>query len=147
MKRILFFSPYTPWTPHTMWEVTMAYALRQRGHITHFVTCGGLPDCGMEPARRGHTEATCANCRAVSDILANRLRHKPEFMQSALTETEPGQIAAWAQSLPSEDLRAACYEGLPLGRWTWPDMVGYWHSLEPGLDRPDVEQSYRHLLY
>lgn len=44
MKSVLFFSPYTPWIPHTMWEITLAYAIRQRGHSARFITCQGLPD-------------------------------------------------------------------------------------------------------
>src|SRR5579862_7565027 len=124
MKRILFFVPYAPWTPHTMVEVTLAYALRQRGYSTQFVTCGGLPDCGMAPARLQDHEFKCANCREMSGVLTSRLRHRAEFLQAALTDADRKRIEDWASSLSDEALRDAEFDGSPLGQWTWPDLIG-----------------------
>jgi hypothetical protein len=147
MKRILFFNPYTPWTPHLMWEATMAYALRQRGHKVRFVTCSGLPDCGMTPARGAADRSCCQDCRNISSTIATKLRHNVEFMQSGISERQQAELRDWVESLTAAELPAATRCGMPLGAWVWPDMITYWHTTEPQLERPDVERSYRDLIY
>lgn len=146
MKRILFFSPYTPWMPHTLWEVTLSYALRQRGHSTQFLTCGGLSDCGMAPARMGDHEENCANCRNITSALTSKLRQSVSFFQSGIQVADREQVHAWLESISLDDCRSATFNGLPLGAWVWPEMVSYWHSPEPRLDRPVVARSLRELL-
>jgi hypothetical protein len=147
MKRILFFSPYMPWTPHLMWEVTMAYALRQRGHTVKFVTCGGLPDCGVAPARTDRMQLTCQQCREFTTFALPQMFRLPgEFFQDALKEEEKADIEAWANSITADELQTACYRGLPLGEWVWPDMISYWHSLDPDLSSPQITETYRNYL-
>lgn len=146
MKHILFFSHYTPWLPHTLWEVTLAYALRQRGHAPRFLTCGGLSDCGMSPARQGDHPENCANCRNIASALTSKLRQNVSFFQSAIKVADREQVAAWLDGLDGADPRSARFEDLPLGAWVWPEMVSYWHSPEPDMERPEVAQSFRELL-
>lgn len=148
MKRILFFSPYSLWQPHLLWEVTMAYALRQRGHTVHFVGCNGLSDCGMEPRRTGRRdESVCAQCRQVTWLMPQTFRLPASFLQDVLSAEEQQELQEWAAGVPAETLPATQLEGLPLGEWIWPDMVSYWHTLEPDLSRPEVVATYRNYLY
>src|SRR5579871_745842 len=137
-KRVLFFTPYTPWTPHLMWEVTIAYALRQRGHKVRFVTCSGLPDCGMSPARGERERACCQGCRDITRTLATTLRQNVEFMQAEVTPQQLEEIRCWVDGLDVEELPTAVRDGLPFGEWTRADMITYWHTNELRLDQPDV---------
>ena len=146
MQTILFFTPYTPWLPHTLWETTMGHALRQRGHSVHFLTCSGLPNCGMAPMPMENHEAFCQHCRDLNCDILPRLRHTSENFQIAVTSEEKAQIEAWAQALSVEELNTASYADLPLGQWTRSDVISRWHTLEPRIDRPEVAESIRLLL-
>lgn len=146
MQTILFFTPYAPWLPHTLWETTMGHALRQRGHAVRFLTCSGLPNCGMAPAPMEGRESVCANCRDYTQSVLPQLRHKAEYFQTAITGKEKTRSEEWAAELPLEELETACYAGLPLGAWLKADMISRWHTLRPRIERPEVEASYRTLL-
>ena len=146
MQTILFFTPYTAWMPHTLWEATMGHALRQRGHSVRFLTCSGLPNCGMAPMPLEDREPHCSTCRNFTTSVLPRLRHTADFFQTVITGKEKTRAEEWADALPVEELETACYAGLPLGAWTKPDMISRWHTLRPRMERPEVEQSYRLLL-
>lgn len=124
----------------------MGHALRQRGHTVHFLTCSGLPNCGMAPMPMENHEAVCQHCRDFSCNVLPRLRHTAEYFQLALTGKEKAEIEDWAQALSVAELDTACYAGLPLGQWTRADIISRWHTLEPQMDRPEVVESYRLLL-
>jgi hypothetical protein len=145
-RRILFFSPYLPWIPHTLWEATLAYALGERGHTVQFVTCQGLPNCGVNPLRLYQSADRCRQCRTLAGEMLPNAGHRLEPMQTYLHPEEPAAISRWAESLPAETLRGAEYASLPLGEWVWPEMLNYWHSPEPDLTRPEVAQTYRDFL-
>ena len=147
MQTILFFTPYTPWLPHTLWEATMGHALRQRGHSARFLTCSGLPNCGMSPLSNPERKQSCENCRRFTHTILPQLRHSADFFQVALTENEKTRIAEWANGLRMEELETAVYAGLPVGLWTRADIVSYWHTLNPQLENEEVARSYRLLLH
>lgn len=124
----------------------MGHALRQRGHSVRFLTCSGLPNCGMSPLSVPDREQNCDNCRRFTQTILPQLRHMADYFQVALTGNEKTRIAEWANSLSVEELETACYAGLPVGAWTRADIVSYWHTLKPQLEREDVARSYRLLL-
>lgn len=145
-KRILFFSPYLPWIPHTFWEMTLAYALRERGHTPRFLTCAGLPNCGVNPLRLWKPEDRCRQCRAIREEMLPGGGLTTEAMQSVLSAAEKAEMAVWSAGLRAEELRTTEFEGLPLGEWVWPEMLNCWHSPAPDLNRPEVAQSFRDFL-
>ena len=138
MQTVLFFTPYTPWVPHTLWETTIAHALRLRGHTAHFLTCSGLPNCGMTPIPVENREAFCQHCRDFNTAVLPRLRHTFESFQLAVTGKEKADIEAWAEALSVEELPTACYADLPLGQWIRADVISRWHTQEPQMERPEV---------
>ena len=146
MQTILFFTPYTPWLPHTLPEVAMGHALKQRGHTVRFLTCSGLPNCGMAPKPMADREFLCANCRNYTQEMLPKLRHRAEYFQTAITANEAAHTEEWAASLRVEELASACYAGLPVGEWAMSDMISRWHTRQLRMERPEVEDSYRTLL-
>jgi hypothetical protein len=146
MQTILFFSPYTPWLPHTLPEVTMGHALRQRGHSVRFLTCSGLPNCGMAPTPMENREAMCENCRYYTQNILPQTRHIGQYFQDIVTSEEKARIAEWAEGLGADELENACYAGLPLGQWMRADMISHWGHLQPRLEREEVQTYYRQLL-
>lgn len=125
----------------------MGHALRQRGHSVRFLTCSGLPNCGMAPLSVPDREEICDQCRHFSQTLIPQMRHSADFIQGMVTGNEKTRIAEWADSLGVEELENAVYAGLPIGTWTRADMVSYWHTLNPQLERDEVARSYRLLLH
>ena len=146
MQTILFFNPYTPWLPHTLWEATMGHALRQRGHTVRFLTCEGLPNCGIAPVPMKDRESECRNCRNYTQNVLPQMRHVAQYFQDAVTNKEKARIEEWASRLAADELETACYAGLPVGQWTRADMISRWHHLQPRMEQEGVETSYRLLL-
>jgi hypothetical protein len=126
--------------------MTLAYALRERGHTPQFIACGGASDCGVNPLRLWKPEDRCRQCHTLREKMLPGGGLPTEAMQTRLMDGEQTELIAWVAGLPIEQLRTAKYAGLPLGEWVWPEMLNYWHSPDPDMARPEVAQSFRDFL-
>lgn len=142
VERILFFTPFVSWWPHTFWEATLAFAAQLRGAEALFVNCGGLPDCDLVPRRTGRPSDVCARCRSVSVRVMEGLALAHAFASDRVEAGEREAIRAWARELPPAELRAATWNGMPLGEWVFAGTVGYCRRRDLDTRDPEVRRVY-----
>jgi hypothetical protein len=146
--RVLFLTPRS-WAIHVQWEAMVGRALAERGADVSFLTCGG----GRSVCDRAHTwEAPPMPCRTCTGYVHRSLDAHGHRWQPLRSFGAPGDDTgagepAWPEldELDLDGLRAAVWNGLPLGRLL--DVPVKWFLCSTGLeDDPLGRLTFRRFL-
>jgi len=148
-KKILFYSPYGSWYPHTVWEITIAHALKIRGHKVDFVACDGVyPECDVHwAATAPRNEGSCNLCMRVSSHVYSSLKTPFQWIGRYINEEDRVKARSWADSLKGKEMFEAEYEGYPLGKWVKSSVHSHFRMNKLDLEDEKIVRAYRGYLY
>lgn len=149
MKRILFYTPYSYWYLHTLYEITIAHALKMRAHDVRMVVCDGeFTDCDVAwKAVRPRTDDTCKQCMAKANQVFDGMKMPFEKLGTYLQGVNRQEVSELVEGLPADSLKDFEYQGEPLGSWVISSVHSHFRANKLDFGEEQVSAAFRSYLY
>ncbi len=147
-SRILFYSPYGEWYLHTLYEITIAHALKLRGAEFKFIGCDAVfSDCDQHwEAASPRTEQSCTVCREFQNRVFSNLQIEPVWLSDKLDNNAKHEVDDWVNSLQDHELLNADFKGYKLGNWVESSVHSFYRIKELDFNEPRIVKTYRSFL-
>lgn len=145
---ILFYSPYAGnWYLHTLWEGTIAHAVKHRGANVRFIGCdSAFRACDIFWNSTPRTEAGCHGCQQIGRQVFSQLGLESNFIGEHVTDAERAEINGWLSAMADGDLFDSHFDAYPVGEWCRASLVA--HYRQPRFEplSPEQAQTLRRYL-
>jgi hypothetical protein len=147
--RVLCYSPYTRWTLHAQWEMTILRSLKLRGADVRYVFCDGLySDCDQFwEATEPRPANACVGCQAKVAQQALDLGMEYRWLGRHLMPEERREAQRWVASLAASELADATYGDWDVARWVVGSIHSHFRRSRLDVTDPRVEATWRSYLF
>ncbi len=148
-QKVLIYSPFGTWYLHTLYEITIAHALRLRGAEVKFLCCDALySDCDVhwENTLPRHDQS-CRVCMNTHTKVFENLKMPFEWLGQYLPDKTDTSARQWVNNLDNSGLFDAAYDGYPLGRWVKSSVHSHFRMNELDISDKKINKAYRSYLY
>ena len=147
--KVLCFSPYARWMLHTLYEITIAHALKLRGMEVNFILCDGVfSECDIHwAATEPRNEYSCFQCQAIVADLFYKMKMPYKWLGNFLMPQDFKIAQKWILSIDKEALENATFDGINLYNWVISSVHSHFRVNFIDLNNPVMEKALRNYLY
>lgn len=148
--KFLFYSPYSKWELHGMFDITLYHALISRGYDARILFCDALYlECDMFwKATTPRPELGCSLCQYSVTELAYKMGVQDyQWLGRYLIPQEIELAKVWSEQLKTQDLLTAKYENWFLGEWVKSSVYSHFRINHIDLNQTEIAHIYRRYLY
>jgi len=145
-KKVLLFAPYGLWRVHHQLDAVLGKSLQLRGCEVTAVCCDGLFEfCPV--AGKPTNNTTCQLCAQSGSRLFEQFQLPVLQLRAFLHAKDLDQCRRWSESLTSDQVQNATFDGVNLSNWVYSGVFPYLLRGELDYSEADTIRIYKAFLY